>query len=221
MQTDIPKQYLRIAGKTILELSIECFSHHPNIGGIVLVLSKDDPYWPDIANNYQNITTISGGDERFQSVLNGLKALSEFAAPDDWVLIHDAARPCLRRSDLDKLMLSLSEHRVGGLLGLPMADTVKRCHDNGEVLATVSRHDLWRALTPQMFRLAPLTQALEQALEDQAIVTDEASAMERMGLQPQMVAGRSDNIKITHPEDLELAQLYLSRRYLSAREQSI
>lgn len=215
MQSDIPKQYLRIADKTILELSIECFSNHPNISGIVLVLSQDDTYWSGMAKNYPGVTTVNGGDERFQSVLNGLTALADLAAANDWVLVHDAARPCLRRSDLDHLMSSLSRHEVGGLLGLPMADTVKRCDTNG-VIETVSRHDLWRALTPQMFRLAALTQALEYALAAQAIVTDESSAMERMGLQPQMVAGHSDNIKITHPEDLELAKLYLS-----AREQTV
>lgn len=221
MQTDTPKQYLRIANKTILELSIECFIGHPDISGIIVVLSKDDTYWPTISNNCLNVITVVGGSERFQSVLNGLHALGEKvgASADDWVLVHDAARPCLRRSDLDRLMSSLATHRVGGLLGLPMADTVKRCEGSGAVVKTVPRYDLWRALTPQMFRLEPLTSALENALTDKAIVTDEASAMERMGLQPQMVAGHSDNIKITYPEDVELAQLYLSEPYFSARDE--
>ncbi len=228
MQVELPKQYLRIADKTLLELTIECFIGHPDISGIVLVLAKDDMYWPGIANKFPDIMTVDGGDERCQSVLNGLKALAEKghvntevdarvdvgadASHDDWVLVHDAARPCLRRSDLDHLISSLSQHTVGGLLGLPMADTVKRCQSNGTVVQTVPRHDLWRALTPQMFRLERLTSALTQALADKVMVTDEASAIEHIGLQPQMVAGHSDNIKITHPEDLALARLYLSAR---------
>jgi len=220
MQVELPKQYLRIADKTLLELTIECFIGHPDISGIVLVLSKDDMYWPGIASQFPDVMIVDGGDERCQSVLNGLKALtakghvdtSVDAGADDWVLVHDAARPCLRRSDIDHLISSLSQHAVGGLLGLPMADTVKRCENNGTVIKTVSRHDLWRALTPQMFRLKQLTVALTQALADKAIITDEASAMEHIGLQPQMLVGHSDNIKITYPEDLSLAQLYLSKQ---------
>lgn len=215
MQSDTPKQYLRIADKTILELTIDCFERHPQISGIVLVLAKDDSHWSAIADKYSNIVIAEGGQERFQSVLSGLKVLSEMAKPDDWVLVHDAARPCLRQSDIDRLISTLSNHAVGGLLGLPMADTVKRCQPGGDVLETVPRHDLWRALTPQMFRLTTLKNALQQALADQAVVTDEASAIERTGLQPQMVAGQSDNIKITRPEDLELA-----RRIMSTREKA-
>ncbi len=224
MQVELPKQYLRIADKTLLELTIECFIGRPDISGIVLVLSKGDTYWPGIASKFPNVMIVDGGDERCQSVLNGLKALavkghvgtsvnaSMDAESDDWVLVHDAARPCLRRSDIDHLISSLSQHAVGGLLGLPMADTVKCCESNGTVIKTVPRHDLWRALTPQMFRLKQLTVALTQALADKAIITDEASAMEHIGLQPKMVVGHSDNIKITHPEDLVLAKLYLSAR---------
>lgn len=212
MQSATPKQYLTIAGKTILEHTLDSFTEHSAISGIVVVVSQQDQQWLELAKQYPNIKTTEGGAERFQSVLNGLKYLSGFANNEDWVLVHDAARPCLRQSDLDKLISDLSSHEVGGLLGLPMADTVKRCNDKGQVDETVSRHDLWRALTPQMFRLNILKQALEQALADDAVVTDEASAIERMGLQPQIVAGHSDNIKVTRPEDLELAQIYLAAR---------
>ena len=212
MQSATPKQYLTIAGKTILEHTLDSFTEHSAISGIVVVVSQQDQQWLELAKQYPNIKTTEGGAERFQSVLNGLKYLSGFANNEDWVLVHDAARPCLRQSDLDKLISDLSSHEVGGLLGLPMADTVKRCNDKDQVDETVSRHDLWRALTPQMFRLNMLKQALEQALADEAVVTDEASAIERMGLQPQMVAGHSDNIKVTRPEDLELAQIYLAAR---------
>ena len=212
MQSATPKQYLTIAGKTILEHTLDSFTEHSAISGIVVVVSQQDQQWLELAKQYPNIKTTEGGAERFQSVLNGLRYLSGFANDEDWVLVHDAARPCLRQSDLDKLISDLSSHEVGGLLGLPMADTVKRCNDKGQVDETVSRHDLWRALTPQMFRLNILKQALEQALADDAVVTDEASAIERMGLQPQIVAGHSDNIKVTRPEDLELAQIYLAAR---------
>lgn len=212
MQSDIPKQYLSIQEKSILEHTLDCFVNHASISGVVVSVSKEDKRWPDIVAKYPDIKSTEGGAERFQSVLNGLRYLTELANGNDWVLVHDAARPCLRQSDLEKLISELSSHDVGGLLGLPMADTVKRCNDQDTVNETVPRYDLWRALTPQMFRFATLKKALEQSLADNALVTDEASAIERLGLRPKMVAGHSDNIKVTRPEDLELAQLYLAAR---------
>ena len=145
-------------------------------------------------------------------MLNGLQLLSSIASEDDWVLVHDAARPCIHHDDISHMIDILKDHPVGGLLGLPVADTMKRTGAEGNVLQTVSRDNLWRALTPQMFRLGQLQKALQTALDDQFLVTDDASAMEHIGLQPLMVEGRADNIKITRPDDLSLAEMYLAQQ---------
>ncbi len=210
MQADRPKQYLPLAGKSVIEQTIACFSHHPEISGIVVALSSGDPWWPSLTiDTHVPLYTADGGAERCHSVLNGLQLLSQYANEDDWVLVHDAARPCLRREDIDQLLSALTDDPVGGLLGLPVADTVKRTDTEGRVEATVPREQLWRALTPQMFRLGTLRNALQQALDDGFLVTDEASAIEHAGLRPQMVEGHGDNIKVTRPDDLRLAELFL------------
>lgn len=210
MQADRPKQYLPLAGRTVIEHTLSRFAELPQIRGIVVALSEGDPYWPDLnINSRAPLFTIDGGEERCHSVLNALQRLSVEASDDDWVLVHDAARPCLRPDDVLKLIDTLAGDPVGGLLGLPMADTVKRVDDDGRVEATVPREALWRALTPQMFRLGPLRDALQQALAEGFLVTDEASAIEHAGLAPRMVEGHGDNIKVTRPEDLQLAALYL------------
>ena len=214
MGSHIPKQYLPLAGKTVLEQTLSIFLEHPKITGIVLAITDGDPYWQEIEANLNNnkaIIVAPGGIERCHSVLNALRKLSaqNSSYEQDWVLVHDAARPCLKSSDIDQLIAQLSETSAGGLLGLPMSDTVKRCNHHQQVLETVERSDLWRALTPQMFPLALLKNALEQAINNNEIVTDEASAIELLGLQPKMVEGSPDNIKITHPGDLQLAELYL------------
>jgi len=151
----------------------------------------------------------SGGAERAQTVLNGLRALETYAAPDDWVLVHDAARPCVRHTDIDSLLAAVAGHADGGLLALPLSDTVKRADHNGCIEETVPRTGLWRALTPQVFRLAALRDALESAMRAGVEITDEASAMEYSGARPRLVHGHADNIKITLPEDLALAELFL------------
>jgi 2-C-methyl-D-erythritol 4-phosphate cytidylyltransferase len=135
--------------------------------------------------------------------------LQDKAGPDDWVMVHDAARPCLRHSDVDKLIHELTGHEVGGLLGTPVRDTMKRTNTRSEVCETVERQDLWHALTPQMFRFGLLRDALVTALDNNQLVTDESSAMEFYGKKPRMVTGHGDNIKITRPEDLALAEFYL------------
>ena len=220
MGTNIPKQYLPLAGKTVLEQTLSIFIKHPAIEGIVLAVTKGDPYWQDLAEhinqqteeaNKRSIIMASGGEERCHSVLNALSELMHHASADDWVLVHDAARPCLTAADIDHLIEQLSETTEGGLLGLPMADTVKRCDSNQQVLETVDRSELWRALTPQMFPLQRLKDALEQAIHSDALVTDEASAIELQGLKPRMVEGQPGNIKITHPGDLQLAELFFSQ----------
>ena len=219
MASKIPKQYLQLAGKTVLEQTLSIFLQHPDINGIVIAVTQGDPYWKDILKtsneeNIQSVIVAPGGDERCHSVLNALQALSHHAADHDWVLVHDAARPCLQGKDIDRLIEQLSETTDGGLLGLPMADTVKRCDKDQKVLLTVDRSELWRALTPQMFPLKRLKDALQDAINANALVTDEASAMELQGLKPQMVEGHPGNIKITHPGDLQLAELFISQSAL-------
>lgn len=212
MQADRPKQYLPLHGKTVLEHTLACFLDHPEIEGVVVALSENDPWWLELGLQHAKLYTALGGEERCHSVLNALNGLQSQADDNDWVLVHDAARPCLRREDLDHLLDALQGHPVGGLLGLPVADTVKRTGDNDAVIETVSREHLWRALTPQMFRLAELRMALNDALGKGALVTDDASAMELAGKMPKMIEGHGDNIKITRPQDLRLAELYLQER---------
>jgi 2-C-methyl-D-erythritol 4-phosphate cytidylyltransferase len=216
MGARVPKQYLPLAGKRVIEHSLERLGNHPDISGVVVVLAANDPYWRQITPTCAvPLFTVTGGAERFHSVLNGLDRLTELAAPDDWVLVHDAARPCLRLADMDLLMRALADHPVGGLLAIPVTDTVKRADASGTVLETVARDGLWRALTPQMFRLGALHAALSTALRHGRQVTDEAAAMELAAASPRLVRGHDDNIKITSPDDLITAELYLQRSDLS------
>lgn len=231
MGSQIPKQYLPLAGKTVLEQTLAVFLHHPKITGIVVAITHGDPYWQDLEAGLRNkkpIIVASGGSERCYSVLNALIKLSQqdnsFAVQEnDWVLVHDAARPCLNPGDIDRLIEKLTSTSTGGLLGLPMSDTVKRCDSELQVLETVERNELWRALTPQMFPLGVLKNALEQAVNNSELVTDEASAIELSGLKPIMVEGSPENIKITHPGDLQLAELFFSAELCSSelKEKSI
>ena len=213
MQADIPKQYLRIKGRFILEHTLEVFCSHPMIAGVVVVLAANDDNWRSLPGiGHAKVMTAPGGAERFNSVLNGLRYLHQHADNDDWVLVHDAVRPCLTHADIDHLVERLREHPVGGLLALPVRDTMKRANATGEVVETVSRSGLWHALTPQMFKLAMLERAIERAISESTLITDEAQAMELCGYRPQLVQGRADNIKITRQDDLPLAQLFLANR---------
>jgi 2-C-methyl-D-erythritol 4-phosphate cytidylyltransferase len=212
MQADRPKQYLPLAGRTVIEHTLERVAGHPDLAGTVVALAPDDAYWPHIRSRLGvAVEEAAGGAERCHSVLNALVALEPRARSDDWVLVHDAARPCVRRSDIDRLIARLATHPVGGLLGAPVSDTVKRSDAEGHVVETVDRRHLWRALTPQMFRYGELRAALIHALDRGWLVTDEASAIELSGKQPLMVEGESDNIKITRPGDLALAEFFLQR----------
>ncbi len=209
MEADIPKQYLKIAGKTILEHTLSRFFQHPDITGVVVAIAADDPYWEQLnLSSDQLLIKARGGAERCHSVLSALKALEKVADQKDWVLVHDAARPCLRNEDIDKLISEVSGHEVGGLLAAPVRDTMKRATDN-LVTETVDRTGLWHALTPQMFRLSDLKSALENTIQNKLIVTDEAQAMELMNKRPLLIEGHVDNIKITRPQDLALATHYL------------
>lgn len=207
MRADRPKQYLPLLGHPILSRTLERLGSYPRLRGMLVGIAEDDVYWPTLTDPIPKLlSTFSGGAERANTVLNGLRLLADFAEPDDWVLVHDAARPCLRHADIDALLKAVENYTDGGLLALPVSDTVKRADANGCVEQTVSRVHLWRALTPQVFHLAALTEALERALADGTEVTDEASAMEYRGARPRLVAGHADNIKITVPNDLMLAE---------------
>ena len=205
MRADRPKQYLQLAGRTILEHTLDCFLDHPRLKGLVLSLAADDPFWPALpCATDPRIHRVEGGAERADSVLAGLLRLVELGAQEgDWVLVHDAARPNLARSDLDRLLAELADDPVGGLLAVPARDTLKRIGADGRVAETVDRSLIWQAYTPQMFRFAALHRALADALVAGVAVTDEASALEWAGQAPKLVEGRADNLKITRPEDLE------------------
>ncbi|RFD29847.1 2-C-methyl-D-erythritol 4-phosphate cytidylyltransferase [Pseudomonas sp. GL93] len=214
MAADRPKQYLQLGGRTILEHSLGCFLDHPRLKGLVVSLAIDDPYWPTLAcANDPRIQRADGGSERSGSVLNALLQLNALgASDDDWVLVHDAARPNLSRDDLDKLLAELADDPVGGLLAVPARDTLKRVDKHGRVVDTIDRSLIWQAYTPQMFRLGALHRALADSLVADAVITDEASAMEWSGQAPRLVEGRSDNIKVTRPEDLEWLKLRWANR---------
>ncbi len=206
-----PKQYLPLAGATVLEHALRPFLAYPPVAGISVALDARDRHWQSLScSRHAAVRRAQGGAERMHSVLNALDTLTE-AAAQDWVLVHDAARPCLARSDLDRLFRTLREDRVGGLLALPMNETVKRAAaDSGRVSATVDRSDLWYAQTPQMFRFGELRRALRQALENGLTATDEAAAMEALGHRPRLVEGSSFNIKITRQQDMVLAEAILT-----------
>ncbi|MDX9740136.1 MAG: 2-C-methyl-D-erythritol 4-phosphate cytidylyltransferase [Gammaproteobacteria bacterium] len=213
MAADRPKQYLPLGGKTVIRHVLERFGRHPLIGGIVVALAEQDAYWEhQSAPRGKPLITVTGGAERCHSVLNALRRLAIEAGSEDWVLVHDAARPCLRSRDLDRLIAGVKDHPAGGLLGVAVADTLKRVDEEGVVCDTLDRRGVWRALTPQMFRLGLLTEALEAAIADGVVVTDEAAAMERAGHRPRMIAGSADNIKITMPGDLAFAEMLLASR---------
>lgn len=210
MGSAVPKQYLKLHGKCVLEHTLKVFCSHPEIAGVVVALADGDPYWHTMRiATHARIRCATGGAERCHSVYNGLRQLAETAAPWDWVLVHDAARPCLRGADISLLIASVKDHPVGGILALPVRDTMKRSGPGDEILETVERSGLWHAQTPQMFRLSDLQAALEQAMARGFTVTDEAQAMELAGQMPRLVRGQPENIKITHNNDLPLAEMYL------------
>ncbi|PAU89629.1 2-C-methyl-D-erythritol 4-phosphate cytidylyltransferase [Pseudomonas sp. WN033] len=204
MQADRPKQYLPLRGRTLIEHTLDCFLGQPELLGLVVCLSADDSWWPQLACALDTrISRAAGGRERVDSVLAGLQRLSELGADEqDWVLVHDAARPNLAGADLHKLLHELANDPVGGLLAVPVRDTLKLAGPDGRVQSTPDRALYWQAYTPQMFRLGALREALASALAAGVTITDEASAMEWAGHAPRLVEGRADNIKITRPEDL-------------------
>jgi len=213
----IPKQYTELGSSTVIEHALAPFEADPDCAGIVVAVAADDTAWPQVAARRSRVIgTAEGGEHRAQSVRNALRTLAVSARDNDWVMVHDAARPCFTAADLGTLKAELAAHPVGGLLAVPLADTLKRALEPGtrsiHVDTTVDRDGLWRAATPQVFRLGVLLRALEAALEAQRTPTDEAQAIEWAGHRPRLVAGRADNIKVTTADDLGLAAAILMAR---------
>ncbi|MBE5253497.1 MAG: 2-C-methyl-D-erythritol 4-phosphate cytidylyltransferase [Enterobacterales bacterium endosymbiont of Blomia tropicalis] len=209
MQASCPKQYLKIGQHTLLEHSVARLFSHPAIKQVIIALSPDDQHFSTLPlASDRRVLRVIGGETRAESVLAGLDA----ARSASWVLVHDAARPCLHLEDLSRLLQVREQSHVGGILAAPVRDTMKRGEPGKAAIAhTVERDDLWHALTPQYFPHALLTACLTRALNEGINITDEASALEHCGYHPLLVSGRSDNIKVTRPEDLALAAFYLSQ----------
>ena len=210
MQTECPKQYLTIGDKTILEHTIGCLTAHPAIRKIIIAISATDCWFGQLPlATDPRIQVVTGGSQRAESVMAGIQAAGDVP----WVLVHDAARPCLHPDDLARLLALTHTSLTGGILAAPVRDTMKRSEPGKHAIAhTVDRDDLWHALTPQLFPLALLQACLQRGLDEGATITDEASALEYCGYHPELVCGRADNIKVTRPEDLDLAAFYLSLR---------
>ncbi|HEJ2458173.1 TPA: 2-C-methyl-D-erythritol 4-phosphate cytidylyltransferase [Vibrio cholerae] len=211
MQADRPKQYLTLLGKTVLEHTIEHLLEHPHIEHVVVAVSADDPYFANLSlAHHPRVIRVDGGKERADSVLSALEYVCQHRL-SEWVLVHDAARPCVTHADITQLITTALAHPIGAILASPVRDTMKRGDHLQQIEHTVDRTALWHALTPQMFRSQSLRERLFAALQQQVTITDEASAFEWRGEKPALVAGRADNLKITQPEDLALAEFYLSR----------
>lgn len=213
MRSDVPKQYLPLAGSTVIEHVLDVFLSHPRVAGISVAIAETDTYWRQYLLRSQGkpLRIGRGGAQRSHSVSNLLQSLRQELNQQDWVLVHDAVRPCLHASDLDLLMDTLRQEPVGGILATPLVDTVKSVDPEHRISATPTRQNLWRAFTPQMFRYGLLVGALDAALKRGESPTDEAAAMESAGHTVRVVEGRSDNIKITRQEDLALAEAILSK----------
>jgi 2-C-methyl-D-erythritol 4-phosphate cytidylyltransferase len=206
MAADGPKQYLHIGGKPMLRHTIDAFLSSPLIDHVYVVVSADDPLIAALVPAAGVTVLRCGGASRLASVQNGLRQLGALLGPQDWVLVHDAARPGLNAALIEKLITTTGEHAVGGLLALPVVDTVKRA---GSAVSTLARDGLWLAQTPQMFRYRLLCDALAAAT-DASVITDDASAVEAMGLSPLLVEGHPRNLKVTLPADIRIAEMYLA-----------
>ena len=207
----LPKQYLPLLGQPMIYHALKRLCEASQINHVYVVLAPQDHYWPRY--DWQEFSTrltplFCGGETRSESVLNGLAAMQTQVSADDWVLVHDAARPCLSAAHLAKLITEVGDDKVGGLLAMPVADTLKRADSARRVAQTEPRQSLWQAQTPQMFRYALLRKALEAVQADTP--TDESRALEHLGYHPKLVESDSRNLKVTYPQDLELARLILA-----------
>ena len=212
MQSYVPKQYMHLDGRPIMEHTLSRLLETSWITGIVVALGRDDNYWQSLSmSNDARIKTVEGGQERVDSVWNALCVIKDQLQDNDFILVHDAARPCLGEQDLQNLHQAMSDADAGLVLAAKLTDTIKRDDGNSAVLKTVPRNGLWRALTPQIFPKALLVKALLE-VKDNSIsgITDEASAVEHLGLSPRLVQGNSNNIKITTVEDIHLASMILN-----------
>lgn len=208
---DCPKQYLMLSGRPLIEHTLDRLLTHPKVAGLMVVLGRTDMHWPGICQcNGKPVLTTTGGTQRSDSVLAGIEALPASVGADDFVLVHDAARPCVRLADISRL-IDQGSVADGGLLGAPLRDTLKLADEHFRSALTEPRDRRWRAFTPQMFRRAQLAIALERAARDGVNVSDEAMAMERAGFAPLLVEGAEDNIKVTTAADFALAEFLLSR----------
>jgi 2-C-methyl-D-erythritol 4-phosphate cytidylyltransferase len=207
----LPKQYLSLAGRMLAEHTLEALLGVARIRELVVAIATGDPHWASLpARVRERVRVVSGGADRAASVLAALGGFSRVPADDDWVLVHDMARPCVRTALIENLIETLEHDEIGGLLAIPVVDTLKRATAATRVQESVEREGLWRAQTPQMFRFGVLRRALVAAREAGAGVTDESMAVERLGLCPRLVMGSNDNIKVTVAEDLALAEYYLA-----------
>ncbi|MDQ3618294.1 MAG: 2-C-methyl-D-erythritol 4-phosphate cytidylyltransferase [Pseudomonadota bacterium] len=211
----VPKQYRHVAGRPLMAHALDALLAHPLVTGAMVALAADDTHWPGWTElRGKPVLRCIGGGERADSVLAALQALPEAVDDDALVLVHDAARPNLQATDIDRLIEAASRHLDGAILAAPVRDTLKRADAETRIVATEPRRDLWRAMTPQAFRRGALTAALLQARADGVVVTDEAMAMERAGFRPRLVEGREDNLKVTTSADLALAEFLLLQRQL-------
>jgi len=213
MSSGMPKQYALLGGRPMIQHAVHRLCAHPRIEQVFVVLAPGDERFAALdwsACGDKLSALYCGGETRAASVFNGLLAANDAFEAEDWVLVHDAARPCLAAADIDRLLEGVGDDSVGGLLAVPVADTLKRANAENEVLQTEDRDHLWRAQTPQMFRYRVLVEALRRA--DIAVVTDEAGAVEQVGARPKLVQGSATNIKVTYPEDIALAELIIANR---------
>jgi 2-C-methyl-D-erythritol 4-phosphate cytidylyltransferase len=206
MGGSLPKQYMDLLGVPVIVRTLCRIAGHPRIQRTAVVLAPNDVWFSECREKVpQSCVVVEGGKERCHSVLAGIELLSEEYPAESWIIVHDAARPCVREEDIDALLDGLFDSRVGGILAVPAEDTLKRCDNERNILKTVKRENVWKAFTPQMFRLGLLRDALRFSISEDLVVTDEAQAIEAFGETPQVVPGHSDNIKITKSEDLKLA----------------
>ncbi len=212
MRSEVPKQYLKIKGRSVLEYALSQLWEVPALSGIVVCIHARDSHWCKLSIRHSKLLgTVTGGKTRAESVINGVRFLRQCGDPEDWVLVHDAVRPCVRSDSIQTLIENVHSDD-GGLLAVPVTDTVKKVNPKHRVDLSINRESLWLAQTPQFFKLGLLEQALNRAVSDHAFITDEASAMEYDGYHPKVVRGSVDNIKLTIPEDLILASFYLHQR---------
>jgi 2-C-methyl-D-erythritol 4-phosphate cytidylyltransferase len=213
MGSELPKQYLQLGNRSILSHTLGLLLAHPRIDRVVVALHPEDIWFASLPEaSHPKLKSLIGGKERADSVLAALNFVKQQGMQADWALVHDAARPCLTSTDIDKLLASRVRFPQGAILAMQVRDTMKRANEDGTISCTVSRDNLWHALTPQLFPMEALARNLAAALAQDVGITDEASAMEWAGVSPGLIPGRADNIKVTLPDDLQLAELYLSRR---------